>query len=200
MPDRATTVPDRLAGALPSSEEKFEEFASRVYEDGAVDRKTKELIAFASAWVGRSRPAVDRHAEKARSLGAGEQELAETLAVARVQSGGTQVVWMKEHFEDVLGESWRQDLIGEADRAFWDFKREVYSSGVLPEKSKHLVAVAVNSMLRCPHCTRAHMQAAFDADASRREVAEALAVLWAVGSEIQAGWYGEGLQRHVHAG
>lgn len=197
MAQHATDPESWIGEHLSGPQERFAEFARKVYGGDALDRKTKELIAVAASSVGRCPHCTDGHLSGARDAGATEEEIAEALAVAWVQGGGTQVFWMKDDFADVLGDDWRQSLIGEADRAFWAFKREVYEDGALPEKTKHLIAVAVSSALRCRVCTRGHMESALEAGASRKEIAEALSVLWVIGSGVQVVWNKEGFEEHL---
>lgn len=200
MAQHATSPESWIADRLPAPQQKFQEFASKVYASGgARDLKTKELIAIATSSVGRCRHCTDGHLAKAKEVGATEEEIAEALAVAWAQGGGTQVFWMHEDFAELLGESWRQEFIPEADRAFWNFKREIFDEGALDRKTKELIAVAVSSMLRCRHCTRSHIQAAFKAGASKAEVAETLAVLWLIGSGVQIVWNQEGFEEHLRS-
>lgn len=197
MAQHATNPDSWIGEHLAAPQRRFAEFAREVYGGEALDRKTKELVAVAASSVGRCPHCTDGHLAGAREAGATEAEIAEALAVAWVQGGGTQVVWMKDVFADVLGDDWRQDLIPDADRAFWDFKREVYEDGALPEKTKHLIAVAASSALRCRHCTRFHMESALDAGATREEIAEALSVLWVIGSGVQVVWNQENFEEHL---
>lgn len=198
MSSHVTSPDSWIADRLPAPQQKFATFAKHVYaEGGALDLKTKELIAVACASVGRCPHCTDGHLAKAEEAGAGPEEIAEALAVAWGQGGGTQVFWMMEDFNELLGENWRREFIPEADRAFWDFKREVFESGALDRKTMELIAVAVSSMLRCRHCTRSHIEAAFTAGASKAEVAETLAVLWVIGSGVQVLWNQEGFEAHL---
>jgi len=200
MAQHATSPDSWIADRLGAPQRKFREFASAVYSRcDALDGKTKELISVAASSVGRCPHCTDGHLAKAAEAGATEEEIAEALAVAWVQGGGTQIAWMVGDYADILGEDWRQELIGEADRAFWAFEREVFENGAKPSVTKHLIAVAVASMLRCPHCTRSHMEAALDAGASRAQVAEALAVLWVIGAGVQIVWDEEGFEEHLGA-
>lgn len=199
MAQHATSPESWIADRIPGPQQRFKEFAARVYAGGALDLRTKELIAVACSSVGRCPHCTDGHLAKAREVGASEDEIAEALAVAWVQGGGTQLFWMHEDYTELLGEKWRQELIPEADQAFWAFKREVFEAGVLDRKTKELIAVVVSSMLRCRHCTRAHIQHAFNAGATRAEVAEALAVLWVIGSGVQIVWNKEGFEEHLRA-
>lgn len=198
MAQRATS-PDRcIADRLPGPQEKFNAFAEAVYANGgALDPKTKELISVACSSVGRCPPCTDGHLTKAKQVGVSEKEIAEALSVAWSQGGGTQVFWMKEDFDKLLGEGWRQKFIPEADRAFWAFKREIFETGALDRKAKELIAVAVSSMLRCRHCTRGHIQGAFKAGASKAEVAETLSVLWLLGSSVQVVRNQQGFEEHL---
>lgn len=201
MAQHATSPDSWIADRLAGPQEKFKQFASAVYAKAdALDGKTKELIAVAASSIGRCPHCTDGHLTKAAEAGATEEEIAEALAVAWVQGGGTQIAWMAEEYADVLGDDWREELIGEADRAFWAFEREVFEDGALPSVTKHLIAVAAASMLRCPHCTRSHMEAALEAGASREQVAEALAVLWVIGAGVQIVWDEEGFEEHLGAG
>lgn len=180
----AWTVQKRIDEQLPRLKDKFTAFAEQSFTaDGALQQVTKELVAMAVAAVGRSERAKEEHAEKARKLGATDDQIAEALSVGWGQTGGTQVFWMKEDLDDLLGDRWRSEFIPEADRRFWAFKREIFSDGALSERIKQLIALAVSSKLRCRHCTVAHIQAALKAGASKAEVAETLGVLWAVACE-----------------
>jgi AhpD family alkylhydroperoxidase len=188
-----------IAEHLSGPQQKFADFAGHVYDDGALDRKTKELIAVATASVGRCPHCTEGHIEAAKEAGASEQEVAEALAVAWAQGSGTQVFWMKEDFDDLLGENWRRDFLPEADAAFWDFKSEIFEDGVLPRKTNELLAVAVSCQHRCRHCTRSHIESALEAGASKAEVAEALSVLWVIGGGTHVVWNQEGFEEHLHS-
>lgn len=195
------TSPDSwIATHLAVPQKKFTEFAERVYGGTALDRKTKELVAVAASSVGRCPHCTEGHIATAKDVGASEAEIAEALAVASVQGGGTQIFWMKEDFDDFLGEGWRESYIEEADRQFWYFKREVYRDGALPEKTKHLIAIVASSALRCRNCTRAHLKRALETGNTKEEIAEALGVLWVIGSEVQLMWDEEDFEMHLGEG
>jgi AhpD family alkylhydroperoxidase len=100
-------------------------------------------------------------------------------------------------------DSWIAERLQGPQQRFKEFARKVYAGGALDLKTKELIAMAVSSMLRCRHCTRSHIEAAFKTGASKAEVAETLAVLWVIGSGVQVVWNQEGfeahLREHVHA-
>lgn len=197
MAQNAADPESWIAEHLRGPQTSFVEFARNVYEDGVLDRKTKELIASATASVGRCPHCTEGHLEGAKQAGASEEEIAEALAVAWAQGSGTQVFWMKEVFDDLLGETWRQDYLPEADAAFWDFKSELFEEGVLSRKTKELIAVAVSCQLRCRHCTKSHIESALEIGASEAEVAEALGVLWVIGGGTHVVWNKEGFEEHL---
>lgn len=197
MAQHVTSPDSWIAKHLSVPQKMFADFAGRVYGGPALDRKTKELIAVAASSVGRCPHCTDGHLAGAKEAGATEAEIAEALAVAWVQGGGTQVFWMKEDYDEILGEGWREEHIGEADRQFWEFKREVYRDGALPEKTKHLIAVVASSALRCRNCTRAHLKRALETGNTKAEIAEALGVLWVIGSGVQVVWEKDGFETHL---
>jgi len=168
-----------------------------VYDGDALSRKTKELIAVATSSVARCPHCTDGHLEGAKEEGARKAEVAEALAVVWGQGGGTQVFWMMEDFQELLGEDWRAEYLPEADRAFWDFKSTIFESDTLSRDTKELIAVAVSTMLRCRHCTRSHIEKALEAGASKAAVAEALGVAWVIGSGTQVVWNQEGFEQHL---
>lgn len=186
-----------IAEHLAVPQKMFVQFAKRVYGGSHLDRKTKELIAVAASSVGRCPHCTEGHLSQAKEAGATEAEIAEALAVAWVQGGGTQLFWMKDDFDEFLGEGWREEYIGEADRQFWDFKREVYQDGALPEKTKHLIAIVASSALRCRNCTRGHLKRALETGNTKAEIAEALGVLWVIGSGVQVVWSKEDFEAHL---
>lgn len=200
MAQHATDPDSWIAEHIRGPQQKFADFGAAVYKGGALDRKTKELIAAATASVGRCPHCTNGHIQKAQEVGATEEEVAEALAVAWAQGGGTQVFWMKDDFNDLLGDDWRSEFIPEADAAFWAFKREIFEKGVLDRKVKELIALTVSCMLRCRHCTRSHIESAQEVGASKKEIAEALSVLWVIGGGTQVVWNKDGFERHLHNG
>lgn len=76
-------IPDVLAG--------FGALSRAAQTPGALDRKTKELMALAIAVSGRCDACIAHHARGAGRAGATRQELAETLAVAIQMGGGPSV-------------------------------------------------------------------------------------------------------------
>lgn len=67
--------------------------------------------------------------------------------------------------------------------AWRNFSRSVFKEGVLDEKTKQLIAVAVAHVTQCPWCIKAHTPMAMRKGASKEEIMEAI---W-VAAEMRAG-------------
>ena len=68
---------------------------------GALDKKTKELIALGAACAIQCEYCIDSHAQKAKAYGATEKEIAEVIMVATVVKAGSTVSYgikALEHF------------------------------------------------------------------------------------------------------
>ena len=76
-----------LRQAQPDVARAFAGLHGAAYKAGAIDRRTKELIALATAIAAHCEPCVAWHARAALKAGARREEVAETVAVA-VQMGG----------------------------------------------------------------------------------------------------------------
>lgn len=67
--------------------------------------------------------------------------------------------------------------------AWRNFSKTVFTEGVLDEKTKQLIAVAVAHVTQCPYCIRSHVPQALKKGASKEEIMEAI---W-VAAEMRAG-------------
>jgi len=66
----------------------FVQFSDKVFAEGALSTKDKELIAVAAAHVTRCPYCIDRHTKKAKEAGATEEQIAEAIFVAVDMSAG----------------------------------------------------------------------------------------------------------------
>ena len=64
------------------------EFDGKAFADGALPRKTKELMALAIAQITQCPWCIDAHTGNALKAGASEQEIAETTFVAMAMASG----------------------------------------------------------------------------------------------------------------
>lgn len=68
-------------------------------------------------------------------------------------------------------------------KAWRKFSRTVFSDGAIPEKTKHLIAIAVAHTTQCPYCIRHHTKVALQMGVSKEEIMESI---W-VAAEMRAG-------------
>ena len=80
-----TDIPDTLRG--------FSAMAQAATKDGALDARTKELIAIALSVAARCDPCVGYHAPALVKLGATRQEIDETLGVTTYMGGGPSLMY-----------------------------------------------------------------------------------------------------------
>lgn len=73
----------------PGIHDAFQAFSRQVFADGALDRKTKQLIAVAVAHVTQCPYCIRSHTKAALRAGAGEEEIMEAIWVAaEMRAGG----------------------------------------------------------------------------------------------------------------
>jgi AhpD family alkylhydroperoxidase len=87
-----------LRRAIPGVYHGFEALRSASLADGALDRKTKELIALALAVSAQCDGCIAAHAHGAARAGATEAEVAETLGVCILMMGGPGTVYAPRAF------------------------------------------------------------------------------------------------------
>lgn len=85
-------------------------------------------------------------------------------------------------------EDWRRILLPELDEVYARTFEIIYKDGALNSKTKEIIATAVSMALRCPHCTEAHLKSALRKGATKRQIAEALSVVWSLGGGTAIGW------------
>ena len=80
----------KLRDLKPDLFKSFVEFDTKVFEDGALPTKTKELIAVATAHITQCPYCIDGHTKRAKKAGATDAEVAETIFVAMaLRAGGS---------------------------------------------------------------------------------------------------------------
>jgi AhpD family alkylhydroperoxidase len=67
---------------LKEINELYNSFSDKVYEENALDKKVKELIALACSVMADCAPCIDWHYKKAVAAGASKEEIAEALAIS----------------------------------------------------------------------------------------------------------------------
>ena len=82
-----------LRHAIPDVYKSFAEFHRASFASGALDVKTKELIAMAIAVIERCDGCIASHSEGAARAGATRQEAAEAIGVAFLMGGGPATIY-----------------------------------------------------------------------------------------------------------
>ena len=101
---RALTPQHReLRQAIPEVYKGFAALSGAAFADGAIDRKTKELIALAIGVVEGCDGCVASHAQAAARAGATDQEAAEAIGVTFLMHGGPATIHGARAFETFRG-------------------------------------------------------------------------------------------------
>ena len=90
------TVSGRLASlrsSTPDVMKSFNELGRAATTSGALDRKTKELIALALSVAARCDPCIGFHTQTLVKLGATRQEIDEMLGVTTYMGGGPSLMY-----------------------------------------------------------------------------------------------------------
>ncbi len=66
-------------------------FAGKVFEEGAISKKNKELIAVACAHITHCPYCIDGHVKRAKEMGATDEEIAESIFVAIAMAAGASI-------------------------------------------------------------------------------------------------------------
>ena len=92
---------EQLGVAIPETMQSFGKLHETSLSNGALDGKTKELIALGIAITVRCDGCISFHVHDAMQAGATKNEIAETVAVAILMGGGPSVVYGIEAFQAV---------------------------------------------------------------------------------------------------
>ncbi len=183
----------KLRDASPELFQELNKVNEQVFAPGALSIKDKELIAVGAAHTTCCPWCIDIHVKGAKKAGATKEEVAESIFVGIALAGGAAFahssIDMKSleqgggkdphHYPtEGVRENYMKlgSLKPEAAKAFGSFDKKVFSEGVLPVKTKELIAVAVTKVTQCPYCIEAHTQRASKAGATEEEIAEAIFV------------------------
>ncbi|HEY2988068.1 MAG TPA: carboxymuconolactone decarboxylase family protein [Candidatus Binatia bacterium] len=80
----------KLRQLKPDLFSSFLDFDKKVFDAGALDVKTKEIIAVAAAHITQCPFCIDAHTKRAKKAGASEAEIAEAIFVAMaLRAGGS---------------------------------------------------------------------------------------------------------------
>jgi len=88
-----------LRRAIPDVYEGFGSLSKAAFADGALDRRTKELIAFAIGVVEGCDGCIASHGQAAARAGATRQEAAEAIGVTFLMHGGPATIYGARAYE-----------------------------------------------------------------------------------------------------
>lgn len=77
-----------LGSLLPGVVQSYHEFTGECFQPGAIDAKTKQLIALGIGLFANNEVCTLYHVQEARAKGASDQEILEAVAVAGAVGGG----------------------------------------------------------------------------------------------------------------
>lgn len=181
---------NKLKDLAPEQFQAFSEFNNAVFQDGALNKKEKEIIAVAITHVTECPYCIDSHTQSAKKAGASLEELVEAAFVtAAVEAGGA--VTHSTHMENAT-ESEAQDALYLRSnlkklstlgknahvgfRGYSQFSATAMKAGKLSEKFKEIIAVAVAHATQCPYCIDVHTKNAVKTGATSQELSEAVLV------------------------
>ena len=96
----------KLASGAPETMRSFGGMAASVMKDGALDKKTKELMAVSISICIRCEGCIAYHVSNAAKAGATREEIVETITVAVEMGGGPSTVYgakALEAFDEFAG-------------------------------------------------------------------------------------------------
>ena len=91
--DEVNDASAELTRSHPGAMKGFKALGAAAYADGALSRKTKELIALALSIASRCDGCVAYHARRVSELGVERPEVVETIGVAIQMGGGPSMVY-----------------------------------------------------------------------------------------------------------
>jgi len=87
-PPATPTMSKKRADLAPDQVKAFRNFSKEVFKEGALDEKTKQLIAVASAHITQCPYCIKGHTKQAKKKGATNEEIMEAIWVASEMRAG----------------------------------------------------------------------------------------------------------------
>ncbi|ALC92306.1 alkylhydroperoxidase [Bacillus sp. FJAT-18017] len=181
---------NRIEELAPEQAEAFSKFNEAVFQDGALSKKQKEIVAVAITHVTQCPYCIDSHTKKAKQEGASLEELVEAAFVtAGIEAGGA--VTHSTHIKNAQDPEAEDNLYTRSNlknlsfigrnahvgfRGYSNFSAASTKDGKLSNKFKEIIAVAVAHATQCPYCIDVHTKKAVEAGASNEELSEAVLV------------------------
>lgn len=96
---RAQANTKRIQETVPETMREYKKLQNAAYAEGALDKKTKELVALTYAIADKCEGCIGNHVNKLVNLGASRQEIAEIAEVSIVMGGGPGMVYSGKALE-----------------------------------------------------------------------------------------------------
>lgn len=203
FPPATPHMSEKRAELAPEITAAFRNFSQTIFKKGALDEKTKQLIAVSVAHVTQCPYCIQGHTKIALRKGVTNEELMEAIWIAAVgrASGSYQfaaiAVQVMETIDGKSGSSEKElhprntiemakkksDLAPETTEAWRNLSSAAFKTGAIDEKTKQIIALAVSHVTQCPYCIQGHTKNAKRKGATNEELMEAI---W-VASEMRAG-------------
>ena len=104
LPRATREMVERRRNFAPGAEDAFRAFSKAVFAEGALDRRTKQLIAVAVAHVTQCPWCIEGHVKAARREGASAEQIMEAIWVAAEMRAGASYAHSLKAL-DTLGEA-----------------------------------------------------------------------------------------------
>lgn len=88
FPKATREMAERRRALTPDAEDTFQAFSKAVFAEGALDVRTKQLIAVAAAHVTQCPWCIEGHVKAARRAGATKEQIMEAIWVAAEMRAG----------------------------------------------------------------------------------------------------------------
>ena len=168
-----------------------------VFEDGALSKIEKELIAVAGAHITGCPYSIRSRVRSSKNSGATDEQIVESIYVAMRFAMGGPFAFSSIAFEahDALdnnipltdGHFFKKSVLkeinefhqcsGDNSDAFKEFTKKVFADGALQKDFKRgLVGLACAHMTKCPYCIRGCVKDARSAGYTKEQMAEAINV------------------------
>ncbi|MFV0301150.1 MAG: carboxymuconolactone decarboxylase family protein [Paracoccus sp. (in: a-proteobacteria)] len=108
LPKPTRELADRRHDLAPAAEDAFRAFSKAVFAEGALDARTKQLVAVAVAHVTQCPWCIEGHVKAARRAGASGEQIMEAIWVASEMRAGAAWAHALKAVE-VIGEADRRD-------------------------------------------------------------------------------------------
>jgi AhpD family alkylhydroperoxidase len=107
-----TAYNEILAKYANPSQKRFYGLDASTYEEGALDKKTKELLGFVASLVLRCDDCILYHLIQCQKEGVTSQELAETVSIGMLVGGSITIPHVRRAMK-----VWHEELVEKSDQA-----------------------------------------------------------------------------------